>query len=172
MKSLVVYSSLTGNTEKVARAIFDVLPDEKEIFPVEKAPPADDFDFVAVGYWVDKGEPDKKARKYMGTLKNRTVGLFGTLGAPPDSEHSRKCKERAADLVVGNLLAGSFLCQGKIDPKVVKMMQKHAQQAHPMTPERIANIKAAESHPDEADLAEAQRVFQEMIRDMEGKGAS
>ena len=89
MRSLVVYSSRTGNTQKVARAIFDILPHEKEIFTVEKAPPADGYDFVAIGFWVDKGQPDEKAVAYMLTVQDTAVGLFGTLGAKPDSDHAQ-----------------------------------------------------------------------------------
>ena len=49
MRSLVTYSSRTGNTRKVAEAIFEILPDPKEIHPVAEAPPPDDFDFIAIG---------------------------------------------------------------------------------------------------------------------------
>lgn len=52
MKSLIVYSSRTGNTRKVAEAIFDLWPDSKEIHPVETARPPDEFDFIAMGSWV------------------------------------------------------------------------------------------------------------------------
>ena len=38
MKSLVVYSSRTGNTEKVARAIHEILPAPCDIHSVETAP--------------------------------------------------------------------------------------------------------------------------------------
>lgn len=60
MKTLVIYSSLTGNTKKVARAVAEVLP-ECTMLPVEEAPSrVDGYDLVAVGYWVDKGMPDGK----------------------------------------------------------------------------------------------------------------
>lgn len=172
MKSLVVYSSRTGNTRKVANAVFDSLPGEKEIFPVEQAPPANGYDFVAIGFWVDKGRPDDQAAAYMKTVQDTPVGLFGTLGAKPDSPHARDCIRRAGDLVTGSRVAGTFLCQGRIAPAVVEMMIKTASHVHPMTPERMANIKAAESHPDDADLEKAQVAFREMIRNIDLKEIS
>ncbi len=172
MKSLVVYSSRTGNTRKVADAVFDSLPKDKEIFPVDQAPRADGYDFVAIGFWVDKGRPDDKAAAYMQTVQGTTVGLFGTLGAKPDSPHARESMRRAVDLVSGNQVAGTFLCQGRIDPAVVEMMIKTASHVHPMTPERMANIKAAESHPDDTDLEKAQSAFREMIQEIEPKETS
>lgn len=167
MRSLVVYSSKTGNTREVAEAIFDILPDEKEIFPVEDAPPGDGYDFVAVGFWVDKGMPDQRAMAYMKNLNGATVGLFGTLGAKPDSDHARECIRKAVDLVDGNRVMGSFLCQGRINPAIVEMMKKHASDIHPMTPERVANIEAAASHPDETDLANARSAFTQMVHEFQ-----
>ncbi len=168
MKSLVVYSSRTGNTEKVARAIADCLPRPCDLLPVDQAPDLSagggthGYDFVALGFWVDKGGPDAAAAKYMQAVKNCRVGLFGTLGAWPDSDHARDCIRRAEEMMAGNEVLGSFLCQGRIDPAVIAMMQKMASDAHPMTPERIARIREAERHPDEKDLADAQVAFRAM----------
>ena len=60
MKTLVVYSSRTGNTGKVARAVAEGLHD-CDIYPVKDAPNPSGYDFVAVGYWVDKGMLRKPA---------------------------------------------------------------------------------------------------------------
>ncbi|MFH1153748.1 MAG: flavodoxin family protein, partial [Pseudomonadota bacterium] len=51
MKSLVVYSSQTDNTEKLAKAIFEELKGEKKMSSMDEAPPADGYDLVAVGFW-------------------------------------------------------------------------------------------------------------------------
>jgi hypothetical protein len=34
-------------------------------------------------------------KSYMSTVRNKRVGLFGTLGAWPDSDHARQCMEQA-----------------------------------------------------------------------------
>lgn len=44
MKSMVVYSSKTGNTKKLANGIYGALSGEKEIYPVDEAPSTLDFD--------------------------------------------------------------------------------------------------------------------------------
>ena len=150
MKALVVYSSRTGNTRKIAEAIAAVLPG-CEIYPVESAPAPEGYDLVAVGYWVDKGMRDAK------------VALFGTLGAWPDSDHARDCIAQGEALVNAperrNKVLGTYLCQGKVDPKIVAMMQKMASDVHPMTPERKARLEEAAKHPDEADCLRAQEAF-------------
>nr|WP_319494946.1 flavodoxin family protein [uncultured Desulfobacter sp.] len=161
MKSLVVYSSRTGNTQKVARAIYEALPEPKEIFSAKEAPDPSAYDFLALGFWVDKGTVNAGAARYMETVKGKQIGLFGTLGAYPDSEHAKQCLEKAKILVQGNDILGEFLCQGKVDPDLVKMMETKMKEDphHSMTPERRARLEEAAKHPDEKDLADARALF-------------
>ena len=79
MKALVVYSSRTGNTRKIAEAIAAVLPG-CEIHPVESAPAPEGYDLVAVGYWVDKGMPDAQAKAYLETVRDRECGFVRHAG--------------------------------------------------------------------------------------------
>lgn len=162
MKTLVVYSSRTGNTEKVARAVAQGLQD-CDIYSVKDAPNPSGYGFVAVGYWVDKGMPDADAKRYLESIENSTVALFGTLGAWPHSEHAEDCKKKGEALLCepqrGNRVLGSFLCQGRVDPAVVAMMQKMAGNAHPMTDERRARLEEAAKHPDEEDCRQAREYI-------------
>ena len=79
MKALVVYSSRTGNTRKIAEAIAAVLPG-CEIHPVESAPAPEGYDLVAVGYWVDKGMPDAQAVRACENMKNELQTYENNLG--------------------------------------------------------------------------------------------
>lgn len=161
MKALVVYSSRTGNTRKSPKP-------SPPFFPAVRSIPwtrsrARRYDLVAVGYWVDKGMPDAQAKAYLETVRDAKVALFGTLGAWPDSDHARDCIAQGEALVNAperrNKVLGTYLCQGKVDPKIVAMMQKMASDVHPMTPERKARLEEAAKHPDEADCLRAQEAF-------------
>lgn len=167
MKAMVVYSSRTGNTKKIAEAVHSVLPENADIYPVQSAPDPEIYDFVALGFWVDKGEPDAAMGKYMDRVLGKYVGLFGTLGAWPDSEHAKESMRNAVERVAKNTVLGTFLCQGKIDPKLLAAMEKMKESPHPMTEERRARIAEAEKHPDETDCANARAVFAAIMRDME-----
>ena len=163
MKSMVVVSSRTGNTRMVAEAVFEALPEPKEIFNVEDAPPPDGYDFIALGFWVDKGTADAKAMAYFKAVADKKIGVFGTLGAYPDSDHARECMARVCDLLSGNQILGTFLCQGRVDPKLIKMMEKMKDDPHhSMTPERKARLAEAAKHPDENDLENAKDQFEKM----------
>ncbi len=162
MQTLVVYSSLTGNTKKVAEAIYEVFGEKAALFPVEMAPAPTDYDFVIVGFWVDKGTVDKKAQEYLKTIQNKPVALFATLGAYPDSEHAASSlKNAAAFLDVSNQLVGNFICQGKIDTKLIEQFKNMPSGNHPhaATPERMERYKEAAKHPDAGDLEAAQAIF-------------
>lgn len=162
MRTLVVYSSRTGNTKMIAEAVAEAVA-PCDLHPVESAPAADGFDFVAIGYWVDKGMPDAACQAYMKTVSGKKVGLFGTLGVDPSHDHAKDCAKKGEDMMLegGNTVLGTFLSQGKIDPKVIAAMQKMAKSMHPMTPERIARIEAAKSHPDAEDCRKAKEMFAE-----------
>jgi flavodoxin len=167
MKSLIVYSSRTGNTRKIAESILTAMPEGTELFPVETAPEPANYDFVALGFWIDKGAPDSAMAKYMGRVREKSVGLFATLGAWPDSEHARDCMRKAAELLPGCRVLGTFICQGKIDPALLAAMEKMAQTgAHPMTEERRARIAEAAKHPDDADCEAAQKAFADIARQL------
>ncbi len=148
MKSLVVYSSNTGNTKKLAQAVYDALSGEKEMRPVEEAPATRDYDLVAVGFWLKAAKPDPKATQYLAGLdKGKRVFLFATHGAASSSEHALAAMEKARGLCGGAEIAGVFSCQGQVSPKV---LAKAGAKEHP--PVWLKDAPMAEGHPDEGDI--------------------
>lgn len=167
-KTILIYSSLTGNTKKVGEAIFEAIPGENNlILPVEEINSVnfDDFDRIIIGFWVDKGTADSRIRKLIGKLKNKDIAFFGTLGAEPDSEHGKKVYSRVTELCSkNNNLLGGFLSLGKVSDSLVEKMGKFPLNLiHPLTPERLARIEKASTHPDEKDLNDAKEYFSSIL---------
>ena len=53
MKSIVIYSSLTGNTKQVAEAITSVLPADTLCVSMKELPPdVASYDLVFAGFWL------------------------------------------------------------------------------------------------------------------------
>ncbi len=80
MKILVAYSSKTGNTKKLAAGIYSLLKRDVEdldisICKMSNAKDLDAYDTILVGYWVDKGGPNKEATKFLSSLKGKRVGI-------------------------------------------------------------------------------------------------
>ena len=167
MKIMMVYSFRTGNTEKICRAAAEELP-ACEIYKIEEAPAPEYYDLVCLGYWVDRGMPDAKAREYLEGIAQKKVALLGTLGAWPDSDHAKECIAKGEALLDGrdNTVLGTFLCQGKVDPKIVERMQKMPNPVHVMDEERKARLAEAAKHPDERDCANAKEFIRMIYASM------
>ncbi len=88
MKSLVVYSSQTGNTRKLAEAVFEMLSGDKALYPVDEAPDPSGYGFIAVGFWLMGGKPDPKSSEYLGKVGEKPLFLFATHGAGAGSDHA------------------------------------------------------------------------------------
>ncbi len=164
MKILVTYSSKTGNTKAVAEAIAEEVA-EADLIPMRDNPSCADYDCIICGYWVDKGIPNAEAKTFIESLENKKVVLFGTLGAYPDGEHAQKCKDKAVELLdgKGNTLLGSWICMGKVDPKLLEMMAAKYGDAHPQTDERKARIEEGNKHPNEEDFVNAKAFVRECL---------
>ena len=108
MKSIVVYSSLTGNTKMVGEAIAEVLAPNCDIYKVEDNPDITGYDLVVVGFWVDKGTADAKSSKFLKSIRNSKVAVYATLGAEPDSEHAKTSLQNGIDIANRNAHAFSF----------------------------------------------------------------
>jgi flavodoxin len=154
MKVAVVYSTLTGNTRKVAEAVHAAMPPGAELFDVQQAPDPGAYDVVAMGFWVDRGTADARAAAYMGRIQGKKVFSFFTLGAEPASEHAQKCEAAAAGLYgAGCEIIGTYRCRGAIDPQLIEKM-KQLPPGHPHAPSEKSRQRWAEAaqHPDAADL--------------------
>lgn len=167
MNILIAYSSLTGNTETIARAIAEAFGDDAVIAPIEKAPDHHAFDYVLVGFWADKGTCDAKAERYLKTLEGANVGLFATLGAYPYSLHAHQILVRAAEnLPQDARVFATFICQGKVNPALLERFKSMPKDnPHYPTPKTMRRHEVASTHPDERDCREAAELFAAAVRD-------
>ncbi|MDR0451244.1 MAG: flavodoxin family protein [Treponema sp.] len=174
---LIVYSSKTGNTRKLAEGIHRGLAEALgavRIAAVEENPEPSGADWILVGFWADRGNGDQKAMQYLKSLEGRKVGLFGTLGAYPDSDHAKDIRKKMQDQgAKKNTVLGCFLCQGKIDPALTERFKSlPADNPHAMTPERMQRHLEAAKHPDEKDIEAALAACLSMVRTALPEGAA
>ena len=170
MKYLVIYSSRTGNTEKIAMEIFEALPGKsKDIQRVEEQNGEADTYFV--GFWNDKGICGGEIMEFLEKLHGKQVAIFGTCGMGEDPEYCRQVSKRVeAFIPEDNRYLGSFLCSGRMAPQVLeryRIMQK--QQDTPRVRQMIRSCQEAMLHPDENDLDNA-RTFAREIADEKERG--
>ncbi len=160
---LVAYSSLTGNTKKIGEAIWKVLPAGSDVFSVDEEHDWRNYEYIAVGYWVDKGTLDSKAMEYMEKITSKKVFVFATLGAYPDGDHAKSSLAKGVELMKenGNEVIGEFICQGRLSEAIMNRMKSFGpDHPHGVTEERRKRWEIASQHPNEEDF----EAVQELIR--------
>ncbi len=157
MNILIAYSSKTGNTKKLAMGIYNNIYEECDlnvsIKPIDEVKCIEDYDAILIGYWVDKGGPNKEAKEFMKRIKNKRVGIFATLGAYPDSNHG-----------LNSLVKGKYICQGAVDSNLIEAFKKlDSNNYHAITDEKLRRYKIAKLHPNEAEILSASILFKERL---------
>ncbi len=165
-KALVAYYTQTGNTLKVAEAIYEGLPGEKEISPLTEVKSLDGYDLVFVGFPIHNHNIPKKVQDFLKKVpKNKKIALFSTHGALTGSKLSREALEHATVLASEAQLLGTFSCRGRVPYSVLEKLE--ARPEHRAWAEMAAS---ARMHPCSMDLEEA-KAFAKWIRDKgAGKG--
>ncbi len=158
MKSLVVYSSKSGNTRKMAEAVYEYLTGEKDIAAIADAPDPAEYSFVALGFWVKAGQPDPDAQAFLAKLhKEQDVYLFASHGAAAGSAHAEEAMRKARELAGHAHVRASFSCPGEVDTQTLA-----AAAAKNPQPAWLADAPAAKGHPDAHDLKMVVRMLEEL----------
>lgn len=125
MKGLIVYSSLTGNTKKLAERLAAGLVGAWECFPIGEAPETAGYDAILIGGWIDRGHLDQRCANYFARVSaEQKVGLFGTLGAMPDSDHGKGCEKNLHQALEGHRSLGVKLLPGLVSKALVERVKK------------------------------------------------
>ena len=159
VKVLVAYYSKTGNTEKVAKAIYDAVNVPKDILPVAEAKKMDHYDLIFCGFPVmAHSVPEKMAAFIKGLPKGQKVALFATHGSLRGGQLPRQAFESAAGLATDLKVLGQFGCRGKVDDLIIDALLKK--------PEHKAwaeEAQGARGNPDAADLEDAAAFARTMV---------
>lgn len=163
MRAQVLYKSRTGNTEKIAKAIFEAIPGaEKDIARLEGQTNYEMGDVYFIGFWTDRGSASVEVLDYLGSLQGKKIALFGTCGMGNDPAYYKKIEENIRVFIEDdNEYLGSFLCQGKMPIQVrEKYMQMRSSRNGQQVDAMIRNFDRAMLHPDGEDLQRAREFVQ------------
>ena len=163
MKVQVIYSSLTGCTERLAKAIYDgVQAPEKSIHNLADGVPALDGDILLLGYWGVSGGPCDEVKAFLQSVSGKAVGVFCTLGYYADSSHAFDTVQTGVNLVKDrNEVIGSYVCNGAVAGNL-KEGQGKVEGAQP-TEQKELRWEMTASHPTPAECALAAERFRERI---------
>ena len=124
MNVLVTYWSQTGNTRKIAEAIFRSLVCDKTLKPFKEVETLDEFDLIFIGYPIMQFGPPPVARKFITLAEDKNVALFITHATVSNSSDASqqamlakeldKCKAICSQ----TKLLGMYHCQGELSEKI------------------------------------------------------
>lgn len=150
----IMYSSNTGNTEKLALTIKEVLGDVycgaiKEV----------SSDVVFVGFWATKNSCDAKVQKVLESLNNKKVFLFGTCGYNNSQEFFDTVLNNAKSYINdSNEFIGGYVCQGKVSEN----KQQSLQETHPNYEGLKPFLEESVNHPNIDDLAKLKELIKSL----------
>lgn len=160
MKALVTYVSRTGNTKKVAEAMFDAMQCQKEIKDFENVESTDGYDLLFVGFPIEAFGPAQPARDFMAQhVPGKKVALFTTHASPEDSEDLPPWLDGCRTAAAGAEIVGFFNCQGELAPDIMAALQASADPKLKFFAEQGPSTKG---QPDAARLERARAFAREM----------
>ena len=157
MKTSVVFSSKTGNTQQLANAVAAALPKQELLYTGAPNEAALAADRLYIGFWTDRGSCNREIAAFLKQVKGKEVFLFGTAGFGGEPAYFESILNRVAQcLGQGNTLIGTFMCQGRM-PSSVRRRYERTAEANPVQAARMAqlieNFDEAAAHPSDDDLA-------------------
>lgn len=121
VNTLITYYSQTGNTEKIARAIYQVIPGEKSYKKLSEVHSVEKYDIIFLGFPICNFEPAKPAKEFL--LKNapdKNIALFITMSltaAPANDQITELYKltlNNCKSYVSPENILGIFDCPGEL----------------------------------------------------------
>jgi flavodoxin len=123
MKVLVAYMSQTGNTQKVAEAIYREISHDKEIKNLEEVESLDDYHFSFIGFPLHAFGPAEPAKKFLEEHSaGKTIALFITHAAPEESEEVKGWLKTSQEAASNADIVNVFDCQGELAQPVIDML--------------------------------------------------
>ena len=123
MKKAIIYSSATGNTEKLAKVIFDTLGED--IYCGKANDEAINADVIFIGSWAMAFTCTAEIKKFAEKLENKKVFLFMTAGYDNTEEYfANIINSFKGNLNSSNEIIGEFICQGKVSESKIKALKE------------------------------------------------
>lgn len=158
-KILVTYLSQTGNTKKIAEAIFEGLEGDKTMKSMDEVQEIEDYSLIFIGFPVHSHSVPYKIESFLQKIpQGKKIALFSTHGSLPGGHLAREALEHAAVIASKAKVLGTFSCRGKVSLAALEILSKSPE--HKAWAEMAAS---SQTHPDEGDIEDAKSFAQWVI---------
>ena len=160
MKTLVTYYSESGNTEKLAKAIFEGLEaTDNEIAKISEEKNFDDYDVIFMGFPVHGSSVPSKAEKCIKRIpEGKMLALFGTHGSLRGGPLAISAFHYAITLAPQANIIGTFGCRGEVKASLLEGLMNKAEYRF-----WALEAQSAAGHPDDADFKDAEQFAKQML---------
>jgi flavodoxin len=160
MRTLVTYYSESGNTEKLAKAIYEGLEaTNNEIAEIGEEKDFDDYDVIFVGFPVHGSSVPPKAEKCIKKIpEDKMLAFFGTHGSLRGGPLSVSAFHYAISLAPQARIIGTFGCRGEVKASLLEGLLNKAEHRF-----WALEAQSAEGHPDDADLEDGKQFAKLML---------
>lgn len=165
MTEAIIYDSLSGNTESLAKEIKSI---KKNAYYekinnklIEELP---EYDIYYIGSPIIKGICTDKIKRLLQKIENKKIFLFITTGYKGEDYYESLTRRILEIIPKSNQILGTFLCQGKMQDAVkeryIKLIQEHPEDKNLKV--SIENFEQARTHPDQKDKKDLIEKIQEL----------
>jgi flavodoxin len=159
MKALVTYYSQTGNTEKLAHAIYDAIHFEKELLPIKEVKSSHGYDIIFIGFPVQAHSVPAAIHSFFKNLPDKQpIAFFCTHGSIRGGHLPKQAIEHAMSLASRAKVLGTFGVRGRVNPRVIDALMKSLE--HQAWAEEA---QGAIDHPNDADLADGKTFARHIL---------
>jgi len=167
MNILVTFWSQTGNTQKIAEAIYESISFTKELKRFDEVESFEGFDLIFIGFPIMQFGPPQAARKFIAShAAGKSIALFITHAMfleskdPAQQAILEKEIDKCTSICSKANLRGLFHCQGELSEKITNELLATG---IPMLKEFAAMRPGTVGHPDRYEVEEARNFARRMI---------
>ncbi|MDG6244896.1 MAG: flavodoxin family protein [Methanolobus sp.] len=125
MRTLVTYMTQTGNTKRIAEAIYGEIEGEKDIKPIGEVKNLEGYDLTFIGFPVLQFDIPPNVKKFITeNTAGKNIAIFMTHAVPEGTEVIHSWTGSAEQAAAGATVLGSFDCQGELAQPVIDMLLK------------------------------------------------
>jgi flavodoxin I len=164
MNILVAYYSQTGNTRKVAEAIFaGIRHNQKFLLPINQVDDPTKYDLIFCGFPVQHHSIPAEMTYFLQSIpQGKKIALFATHGSLRGGEKAISAFYTAISLTSGRTILGTFGCRGQVKFELLdELMEKPQERAWAI------EAQSANGHPDAVDLEDARSFADLMLHSAE-----
>ena len=165
MTEAIIYDSLSGNTESLAKEIKSIKKNAYyEKINDKLIEELLEYDIYYIGSPIIKGMCTDKIKRLLQKIENKKIFLFITTGYKGEDYYESLTRRILEIIPKSNQILGISLCQGKMQDAVkeryIKLIQEHPEDKNLKV--SLENFEQAKTHPDENDKKDLIEKIQEL----------